>query len=100
MKEYGERYLRLKEGTRKAIAMMCWFASERGFFFAQAGSIFLASNCLWQGCVPLKIGEILELTQTTMSLAEIARDQLKISKLPATKALYSINDKKGWYYGR
>ncbi|OMP66325.1 helix-turn-helix domain-containing protein [Domibacillus epiphyticus] len=31
---YGERYYRLKEGTRKAIDMMCWFASERGFFFA------------------------------------------------------------------
>jgi hypothetical protein len=32
---YGERYWRLKEGTRKAIDMMCWFASERGFFFAK-----------------------------------------------------------------
>ncbi|WP_232454583.1 hypothetical protein [Domibacillus aminovorans] len=55
------------------------------------------------GGVPMKIGEILELTQTTMSLAEIARDQLTIGKLPATKALkvagcYSINGKKGWYY--
>ena len=32
---YGERYLRLKESTRNAIDMMCWFASERGFFFAK-----------------------------------------------------------------
>ncbi|WP_156154090.1 transcriptional regulator [Domibacillus tundrae] len=32
---YGERYWRLKEGTRKAIDMLCWFASERGFVFAK-----------------------------------------------------------------
>ncbi|OAH58645.1 hypothetical protein AWH48_16745 [Domibacillus aminovorans] len=31
---YGERFYRLKEGTRKAIDMMCWFAAEKGFFFA------------------------------------------------------------------
>lgn len=31
---YGDRYYRLKEGTRKAIDMMCWFAAEKGFFFA------------------------------------------------------------------
>ncbi|MET1032147.1 helix-turn-helix domain-containing protein [Domibacillus tundrae] len=31
---YGERYYRLKEGTRKAIDMMCWLAAEKGFFFA------------------------------------------------------------------
>lgn len=31
---YGERFYRLKEGTRKAIDMMCWFAGEKGFFFA------------------------------------------------------------------
>ncbi|OKL35282.1 hypothetical protein [Domibacillus mangrovi] len=34
-KAYGERYWRLKEGTRQAIDMMCWFASERGFYFAK-----------------------------------------------------------------
>lgn len=32
---YGERYWPLKEGTRKAIDMLCWFASERGFVFAK-----------------------------------------------------------------
>ncbi|MCP3764897.1 helix-turn-helix domain-containing protein [Domibacillus sp. A3M-37] len=32
---YGERYWSLKEGTRKAIDMLCWFASERGFVFAK-----------------------------------------------------------------
>ncbi len=34
-KAYGERYWRLKKGTRDAIDMMCWFASERGFVFAK-----------------------------------------------------------------
>ncbi|MGG3448311.1 hypothetical protein [Domibacillus aminovorans] len=32
---YGEGYHRLKEGTRNAIDMMCWFSSEQGFFFAK-----------------------------------------------------------------
>ncbi|WP_050182480.1 hypothetical protein [Domibacillus robiginosus] len=32
---YSERYWRLKEGARKAIDMLCWFASERGFVFAK-----------------------------------------------------------------
>lgn len=31
---YGDTYYRLKEGTKEAIDMMCWFASERGFVFA------------------------------------------------------------------
>lgn len=32
---YGERYWRLKEGTRKVIDMLCLFGSERGFVFAK-----------------------------------------------------------------
>jgi hypothetical protein len=31
---YGDKYYRLKQGTKDAIDMMCWFASERGFVFA------------------------------------------------------------------
>ena len=31
---YGDTYYRLKEGTKQALDMMCWFASERGFVFA------------------------------------------------------------------
>lgn len=31
---YGERFYRLKEGSRKAIEMLCWLASEKGFVFA------------------------------------------------------------------
>lgn len=32
---YGERYWRLKEGTRQVIDMICWLASENGFVFAK-----------------------------------------------------------------
>ncbi|MFC3883306.1 transcriptional regulator, partial [Bacillus songklensis] len=31
---YEDKYYRLKQGTKDAIDMMCWFASERGFVFA------------------------------------------------------------------
>jgi hypothetical protein len=33
---YGDTYYRLKDGTRKAIDMMCWLSAERGFVFAGA----------------------------------------------------------------
>ncbi|OLN21469.1 hypothetical protein BTO30_14800 [Domibacillus antri] len=31
---YGEKFYRLKEGTRKSIEMICWFAAEKGYCFA------------------------------------------------------------------
>jgi hypothetical protein len=31
---YGDKYYRLKEGTKQAIDMMCWFSAKRGFVFA------------------------------------------------------------------
>jgi hypothetical protein len=31
---YGDKYYRLKEGTRQAIEMICWFAAEKGYCFA------------------------------------------------------------------
>jgi hypothetical protein len=34
MKTYGDTFYRLKEGTRKAIDMLCFFAAERGFVYA------------------------------------------------------------------
>ncbi|MCE4093388.1 helix-turn-helix domain-containing protein [Priestia megaterium] len=34
MKTYGDTFYRLKEGTRKAIDMLCFFATERGFVYA------------------------------------------------------------------
>lgn len=39
---YGDAYYRLKEGTKKAIDMMCWFATERGFVYA--GDSYLAER--------------------------------------------------------
>lgn len=39
---YGDKYYRLKEGTKQAIDMMCWFAVERGFVFA--GDDYLADR--------------------------------------------------------
>lgn len=33
---YGDKYYRLKNGTKSAIDMMCWFAAKRGFVFAGA----------------------------------------------------------------
>lgn len=38
----GDKYYRLKEGTKQAIDMMCWFAAERGFVFA--GDDYLANR--------------------------------------------------------
>lgn len=38
----GDKYYRLKEGTKQAIDMMCWFAAERGFVFA--GDEYLADR--------------------------------------------------------
>ncbi|WP_226530873.1 helix-turn-helix domain-containing protein [Metabacillus niabensis] len=38
----GDKYYRLKEGTKQAIDMMCWFAAERGFVFA--GDDYLADR--------------------------------------------------------
>jgi hypothetical protein len=32
---YGDAYYRLKKETRSGIDMACWFAAERGFFFAK-----------------------------------------------------------------
>jgi len=34
MRTYGDTFYRLKEGTRKAIDMLCFFAAERGFVYA------------------------------------------------------------------
>lgn len=31
---YGDQYYDLKQGTRDAIDMMCWFAAERGYVYA------------------------------------------------------------------
>jgi hypothetical protein len=31
---FGDKYYRLKEGTKQAIDMMCWFSAKRGFVFA------------------------------------------------------------------
>ncbi|HWO75583.1 MAG TPA: transcriptional regulator [Bacillus sp. (in: firmicutes)] len=31
---YGDTYYNLKQGTRSAIDMMCWFAAERGYVYA------------------------------------------------------------------
>jgi hypothetical protein len=39
---FGDKYYRLKEGTKQAIDMMCWFAAERGFVFA--GDDYLADR--------------------------------------------------------
>jgi hypothetical protein len=39
---YGDKYYRLKEGTKQAIDMMCWFSAKRGFVFA--GDDYLADR--------------------------------------------------------
>lgn len=39
---FEDKYYRLKEGTKQAIDMMCWFATERGFVFA--GDDYLADR--------------------------------------------------------
>jgi hypothetical protein len=39
---YGDKYYRLKKGTKEAIDMMCWFAVERGFVYA--GDVYLADR--------------------------------------------------------
>lgn len=39
---YGDVYYDLKQGTRDAIDMMCWFAAERGYVYA--GAEYLANR--------------------------------------------------------
>jgi hypothetical protein len=39
---YGDTWYRLKDGTKKVVDMLCWFAAEKGFVFA--GDEYLADH--------------------------------------------------------
>jgi hypothetical protein len=39
---FGDKYYRLKEGTKQAIDMMCWFSAKRGYVYA--GDDYLADR--------------------------------------------------------